>query len=227
MSYDTGLYGDDGRRPGGRGGRHRQHSATWLADSLKVQELRRGYETGSLPIPGAPQVWPDDVPEDRWPEHQLPAIGIGSPGTVGEPEKDGNGYFRATWNIGIGITVSAATPAATHKLAKVYGAAIRMCLLQHRSLGGFAVGLDWGGETYTALGVANSRSQAIAVNSFMVTVGEVISVNYGPVTRPRAIRTTRRTRTASPTKPTTSKSSSSRSRSTTSTPLSPPFRSLT
>lgn len=155
--------------------------ALWLPDSLAAQADRRGY-TDPLPVPGAAQVWPDETPEERWPEHQLPALGIGSPGTVGEPVKDGDGSYRATWSIGIGITVSANSPQATRKLSRVYGAAIRQALLQRRSLGGFAYGMGWGGESYTALGTASSRTQAIAINSFTVEVADVVSVHHGPAT---------------------------------------------
>ena len=99
-----------------------------------------------------------------------------------EPRRDGEGYYSATWSFGVGVTVSAATRAATRKLAHVYAKAIQQSLLQRRSLHQFTRGLDWEGERYDALGTDSSRSQAIVVNNFTVQVGRVVSVAYGPNT---------------------------------------------
>jgi hypothetical protein len=155
---------------------------TWMPTYLRHMETVYGFD--ALPDIRSVFVWPEAVP-DGWPEHQLPALAVGSPGTSAEPDKDGDGDYRATFDIAVGVVVSASTKEATHKLARIYALAVRGSILQRRSLGGFARGTDWVGESYDAMDVdGKTRSLASAVVAFRVQVDETVSVTKGPAKPP-------------------------------------------
>ena len=118
---------------------------TWAQTYLDRMCRKIGQPEGWLPSPGSyvhtndPNYFPEDAP---------PVVAIAVPGTLGEPQRDGQKYYRAMWDARVTIFVQANERAATERLAKQYGAAFRELLLHKRSLGGFAEGINWHGEMY-------------------------------------------------------------------------------
>lgn len=151
----------------------------WLPGTYLPEVAERaGY--AELPDIRSYRVWPEAAPE-RWAEDQLPVVAIASPGTRGEPRHEGDGEYSASWELAVGVIVSARTEAETGRLAKVYSAAIRMVLLQHSSLGGVAAGVTWLEESYTEpIDAEDRRSLAAGISGFEVEVRGTVNDTIGP-----------------------------------------------
>lgn len=149
----------------------------WLPSYIcHVQNL---YGYTALPAIRSVSVWPEDLP-DGFPEHQLPHLSIAMPGMSEEPLKEGSGNYRATFEFGVAVVCSANGQAATRKLAFVYALAVQGAVLHHRSLGGFARGVDFVGMRPMSLD-DKVRSLAAQITVFRVEVDDVMSVNDGPL----------------------------------------------
>jgi hypothetical protein len=142
-------------------------------------ERQSGRAPASLPrVRG----WATAADFETWPEDQVPRVLLVSPGLLAPPIADGHGTYRATWSLGLGVVVSAATMDETMVLAKLYTAALRVCLLQHQSLEGFAAGVEWLDENYDDLPSIDSRSLGAGQAIFAVTVDDVSRRWGGPPT---------------------------------------------
>lgn len=151
----------------------------WSCTYLAEVERQHGIEPGSLPDVRA---WVPAPSFDFWPEDQVPGVLVVSTGTSERPLKSGDGSYRARWQIRLGVIVSAATQAQSHKLAKLYLAAHATILLQRPSLEGRANGVDWLGEEYTQIAFDDIRSIATGEALFTVQVDDVRHADAGPVT---------------------------------------------
>lgn len=151
---------------------------TWLPTYLREVERQTGRDPNTLP---AVRSWKPVNIFERWPEDQLPAVLLVSPGLIGTPEKEGDGYYRARWSLGIGVVVSARDAATTNSLAKVYAAAVRATILQHQSLGGHSRGVGWVDEKYDDLPAEKGRTLAAGQNIFWVEYAQVVSTKGGPI----------------------------------------------
>lgn len=119
-----------------------------------------------------------------WPEHALPAVVVACPGLREPPRLDGTGLYRATWRVGACVVVSARDEDSTDRMVGLYGAAARAVIVQHPSLGGFAAGSRWVGETLDELPVDATRTLRAAIVEFAVDVDAVVSTADGPMEIP-------------------------------------------
>lgn len=117
---------------------------------------------------------------DKWPEDQLPAAIVISPGLAEEPARHGKDW-KARWALGIGVVVSAGTRSDTLDLVGAYAAAVRAMILQNSSLGGFADGTYWIGERYDEIDTDDSRTLAGGQVLFVVDVAAVVDSQGGLV----------------------------------------------
>jgi hypothetical protein len=152
---------------------------TYLALMARHVEQDPTTEGGVLP---SFKSYPASLDISRFPEDQLPACIIVVPSITDAPEKKGNGSYIANFQVGIGVAVSAPTRARTLKLAQLYAAAVRLLIIQKRSLGGFAMGVTWTREEYTGniLRSDDMRTMAIGVLEFTVQVDNVANNSQGP-----------------------------------------------
>jgi hypothetical protein len=127
--------------------------------------------------------YPDSLDLSRFPEEQLPACILVVPGIMEVPKKHGGGKISATWKVGIGCAVTGQDKPTTIKLAQLYTTAVRMIILQNPSLGHFATGVMWIREEFTGniIRADDSRTLAIGVLDFNVTVDANVDVSQGPV----------------------------------------------
>lgn len=151
----------------------------WIPTYLAELERQTSREPGSLPVPRA---WTTATSFDKWPEDQLPAVLVISPGILDPPDAEGNGSYRVRFSLGIGVIVSAATMEQTAALAKTYIAALRAIMIQRPSLGGFAEGVTWLDENYDDIPFDDFRSLGAGQAIFAVEVRNVTSRNAGPLT---------------------------------------------
>jgi hypothetical protein len=160
----------------------------WFPTYLQEIEVQRGMTRGKLPSPRAYIV---SETADREAADQLPAIVVISPGLAGhKPVGEGDGSVRAIWTIGVGAFVSADTRENTKKLVRIYCAATRAILLQHRGLGGVApdynaANVEWLDESFDDdFQFVDRQTISLGITSFEVEVAAVVNRQVGPVTPP-------------------------------------------
>jgi len=118
---------------------------------------------------------------DRFPEQALPALVVVAEGIGkgGEPERYGEGWYRASWALGVVLVLQHPDMTKARKVAQIYGAAIRGILLQRRSLEDAGRIADWLDEGYP-YSTKERRTRAAAENVFLVTQDEVVNWQMGP-----------------------------------------------
>lgn len=109
----------------------------------------------------------------------MPSCIIVAPGLLGEPVKRG-GLSIATWGVSVGCVVSGQDRENTFDLSELYAAAVRGCVVQHSSLGGFATATDWIGERYDDIPNDMLRTLAAGTVQFAVEVQGAIMPGEGP-----------------------------------------------
>lgn len=154
-----------------------EHLKAWMPTYLAEMERQNGLDPESLPMIRSYTTLNEF---DAWEEEQTPAIVVVSPGTIGEPLKEGGGLYRANWALGIGCIVSARDRVSTNRVAKLYGGAIRAAIMQHESMGGVAEGAEWSSERYDDVPSEASRTLAAAQLLFEVEVRSVLDGSAGP-----------------------------------------------
>jgi len=148
---------------------------TWIDTYLAEVERQSARVAGSIQ---RPRSWINVSDFEKW--QALPCIMIISPGLSDVPVRDGNGYYRAVWTLGIAAIISARTKEMALSLSRAYGAAIRGVMLQHRSLDGQAQGVSWLDERYDDL--PDDRRILTAVRLvFDVEMDKITSTKAGPV----------------------------------------------
>jgi hypothetical protein len=149
----------------------------WSSHYLAECEAQHGRVRGSLP---RVRSYTTANSFDKWPEDQLPCVLLVSPGTAQPPEVEGNGRYRAFFSLGIAAIVSTRDMVETEEVAKLYVAALRTCLVQQRSLGGFAAGVEWLDETYDDLPSDDARSLGAGQAIFTIEVSDISRRYAGP-----------------------------------------------
>ena len=121
---------------------------------------------------------------DKWPEDALPLVLVISPGMVDRPVKHGDGSYTGSWYIATAIIIEARDEVSTRRLGRRYGAALRTCMMQHRSLDraleDTCAVTDWLSEDYDLLPIEERRNLAVTRNIFTVRVDNILQVG-GPL----------------------------------------------
>lgn len=157
------------------------HLEEWVTTYLAEIERQQGIPPKSLPTVDH---WVSTNEFRKWAEEQTPVGVVISPGISDDPVKDGEGTYRAKWHVGIAVVIKGRNRAEVSENAKLYAAAVRGAMLQHRSLGGFARGVEWKDETYTDVPTKSERTMGSAQSVFEIEVPETINVFAGLVTKP-------------------------------------------
>jgi hypothetical protein len=110
---------------------------SWWPVYAKQHELEAGIAVGSL---AQPRSWLQANSLDREASDALPAIVVVSPGMSKPPQQEGDGSFRAFYNIAIGVFVAANTHRDTQRMVRMNAGIAKLIMLQKQSLGGFADG---------------------------------------------------------------------------------------
>jgi hypothetical protein len=157
----------------------------WFLTYTREFELQRGIPEDSIPQPRS-WVIAEDVQREG--TDQLPSIVIVSPGLNGDaPYADGEGLYRATWIVGVGIFASANNRDDTKRLVRQYAAIIRAIMLQKQALmGEIPINMvRWMDESYDD-NFQFTDEQTISAGQvvFDIEVDDVISRYQGPVGDP-------------------------------------------
>ena len=145
-----------------------------LDDYLNEVERQHGLAVGSLSRPRA------FVVAERFPEDQLPAIVVESPGTTDLPAADGQGRYAVRFELVLAIHVAAADGAI--ELAKLYVLALRALAVQQPAP--LFMGIDWVNERYPRPELVGGRTFYTAEVSLEVQVPDVTDRHAGPPDEP-------------------------------------------
>lgn len=109
--------------------------ARWMATYLREIERKNQLDPHTIPdIAGKATLSAFAQPQDV----QLPAYIIVSPGTSGEPERDGDRAYSFWYSVAVAVIVEARDDQAARKLAQMYETALAALFVQHPSLGNVA-----------------------------------------------------------------------------------------
>lgn len=142
----------------------------WLPTYLA--EAVRQHGTGRI---ATPKSWAVASDYQRWPEQGLPAVIVSAPGTEGEPRVDGDRMYRADYELRVTAEIIARTGSEARLIGQIYAAAIRVAMMQRRSLGDGMRVTDWRGESNTTLAVEERRTRFASQNIFTVTVPDLFT----------------------------------------------------
>lgn len=153
----------------------------WLPAYLGEVADQHSLDRGQLPDIRS---WVNAPVFEEWPETQLPAVIVVTPGTNSAPEML-NRMVTVDWSIGIAVIVSAKDQETTGDLIGMYAAAARTIMVQKGSLGGFAVESHFLAERFDEHPIPEQfRTLRTAVVSCGVTVAGMNSRYGGPVVPP-------------------------------------------
>jgi hypothetical protein len=157
----------------------------WMPFYIAQMERETGRAARDLP---QIESWILRPEFEYWPEDLMtPAVVVVSPGLAGDrPAKTGDGYYRATWSVGVATVTEASDQDATNELAGIYGAAVRGALLQRRSLEGEMRIADWIDVDTDRIPSEARRTLAAEMNLFTVEMEQIVSVAEGPRGEPPA-----------------------------------------
>lgn len=151
----------------------------WSSTYIAELERQHGYQAGAL---SRVRGWAYGPTFDKWPEDQLPGVLVVCPGVVPPPDRDGDGVYRARWNVQIGCCCSANTQQKSHELAQMYVAAHKAIVAHRPSLEGHAESARWLDESYDPLDYDETRSLYAGYATFSIEVDDVLTTLAGPIT---------------------------------------------
>lgn len=160
---------------------------------LREKELRLGMPEDSFPPPKSYLV-AEEV--DKEVADQLPAVVVVSPGLAREPVREGNGQYRAAWNLSVAIFAQAggSDPRQnTIRLLRRYLSLARSIILDNGNFLGVSDEVDelpeigylqWLDENYDGLTFSDTQTIAAGETVFEVEVTNVVRVGAGPMVLP-------------------------------------------
>ncbi len=153
---------------------------TWMKEYLAEAERQAGLDPRTLPeIKTFTQ-----VNEFRnWAQDETPVCVLVSPGLSDKPKKKGDGWYMASFDVGVAIIVQANNRENTNNLADIYGPILRQLILQQAGYGGLISGIDFEDERYNDVPETEDRAQASVQVIFSVEVPGMVNDKLG-VTEP-------------------------------------------
>jgi hypothetical protein len=153
------------------------HLEAWLSTYLAEVERQNDLTPGTLK---RPQFYGASVEADTHPGEALPAIIVVSPGTEGEPIREGDGTWSAWYQFTIVAMIMAPDEIAVREMAGYYAAAIRGAVLQHAAIGGLADAVWWLGEEYQGEpGAQRNRTRGAALVHFRFKIPNIVDQSLG------------------------------------------------
>lgn len=154
----------------------------WIEAYLAEIGAQHGRERDDLPPFRSYRATPRGF--QHWPEDQVPACIIVSPGPASNSIEKHRNLYGAEWPIGVGVLCSSLDQDSTNELVELYVGALRALLIQNASLGGFASDTHWIDEDYTELTFDESRTLAGGTVNIGVRVDAVLDSSAGLVVPP-------------------------------------------
>lgn len=161
----------------------KSHLQLWLPTYLTQLAEDRGLARGAIALPKS---WVNTTEFDtEWSAHNTPAILIISSGLAGPPIREGDGSFRGTFMVGIGVVASAGGKDSrknSNILARRYGGAIAWAMMQNPALSDQVEGVTWEDLGYDDITPEDHSGLASANLVFSVEYANILNANLGPGT---------------------------------------------
>ncbi len=154
----------------------------WLPTHLAVIERERDKDVGFLARPRVAD-YANVLDDDEFPDHKMPAILVTTAQTEGVPEKDGDGFYYAAWNVTVSAVVRGQRPAHTRWLASLYGGAVRRAMVQMADgVGGLDGEIRWAGSNLAPVADPQNagRYLAASVGRYVAYLDRVVQEHNGP-----------------------------------------------
>lgn len=116
----------------------------------------------------------------RYPENKLPCAVVVVGSSTGEPQKDEDGYYSATYNVVVGVVATASSEYDVRRTVYLYGQAVKMALGQRRGLTPDVTVQDWTGESVDPLDISEKRRLLVHTSAFTVRLDNIFSWKHGP-----------------------------------------------
>lgn len=111
----------------------------------------------------------------RFADEQLPTIILVCPGTIGEPQRDGEGLYSATWQMTVAAVSQATDPDIARAVASDLCVAATAVLLHELPRLPGVVSAMWAGEAADDVPIGNDqRSRAIMARGIEITVQDIV-----------------------------------------------------
>jgi hypothetical protein len=152
----------------------------WIDSYLTEVENQRGLTVNTI---SRPLSYNETFDYDNWPEGQLPGIAVISPGTVGEPERWGNGDISAWFEVQVAAIVTGQQEGEVRRVAQRYQSALGALLMQLANLSGatntpFATDVTFDGYEMRLPDVDN-RTLAVGLVNVHVLVDSLFNAQAG------------------------------------------------
>jgi hypothetical protein len=118
----------------------------------------------------------------RWPEEQMPAVVVVNTGMARPPRMYGDGRYSGFWRVTVLTYCHGIDKTTTNRNNQIYAAAVRAILLQKRTLGGVAAGVEWEAEDYNEATTdpQGTRTMASSAITMVFEVENIINREGGP-----------------------------------------------
>lgn len=150
----------------------------WFPTYIREVEAQAGLPVGVIPPPAN---YTNRNSFDALAGELLPKCVVISPGLADAPLRDGQGWYRAQWQIGVGVATAQPTEEAAMMHSDIYGGAARTLILQQVCDGELISDVQLVGETYDDLPITNQVQLYRGVSIlFVVDVDDVVNRWKGP-----------------------------------------------
>jgi hypothetical protein len=154
----------------------------WFPTYLAEAARNLGISPNSLP---QPQNYTNRNSFDAEIGEKIPKVVVLSPGLFTTPQVSGDGTYRATWRLGVGVATAAKDETQANMLMKAYSGAARDIVLQ-KNIGDSSLSVTrvtWLNESYDDLPIPNQLQLYKAASlEFAFDINNVASRYGGPDT---------------------------------------------
>lgn len=151
----------------------------WFPTYIRQLEYVLELEIGKIP---PPVYYSNRNSFDLNPGEKFPKCIVISDGLADAPTRKGDGYYRASWRLGVGIAAVGPDESYVNMLTKIYGAAAR-AIVEQNKISDEVVESHWVTETYDDLAITaqNQLCKGASVY-FTVDCDNVLNKWAGPET---------------------------------------------
>jgi len=150
----------------------------WFPTYIREIEAQNALPVGVIPPPAN---YTSRNSFDALAGELIPKCVVISPGLADTPLRDGSGWYRAQWQVGVGVATAQPTEEAAMMHTDIYGAAVRAIILQQVCSEDLISDVQFVNETYEDLPITNQvQLYRAAAVYFVVDVDNVVKRWGGP-----------------------------------------------
>jgi hypothetical protein len=149
--------------------------------ALSLAEIAR---QATVATPALPRSWMVAHTFSRFPEDQVPAVVVTSPGLARPPERRPARAWMGWFGLVVGVECQGTRQDQVDAMVRLYAGAVRHCLLLHPSLDGVASDCKWFSEDYQPAPIDERRSRGVCLVGFELLVEQLVDQAYGPLEPP-------------------------------------------